>query len=277
MDIWIIQNGEKTGPIHDFEVRKKIEAGELPAHTPAWHEGLPAWKPLIEIDLFEREFDRPAEVPDAPYTPPEQAHDEPTPPPLPDKPHYFRRFWARWFDLYLFSGIWWISMWFSGRDIGETLANMWVLLLFYVPWFVLETILLHRFGTTPGKWLLGLKVTNNDGSPLELADSTRRSARVLFVGIGFGLDIIAVVCQIMAYFTTKRLGRPLWDHAGGHRVTAAPLHPLRIVAFVIILFASLQLRAIVVFPYLMEEASKGSPQIREFFEKHQPWHLPKNH
>jgi hypothetical protein len=81
----------------------------------------------------------------------------------------------------------------------------------------------------------------------------------------------------MAYFTTKRIGKPLWDHAGGHRVTAIPLAPLRIVAFVFILFASLQLRAIVVVPYLMDEAVKKTPQLKEFFEKYPPWHLPKNH
>ena len=34
MDIWIIQDGEKTGPLHDCEIRRKIETGELPASTP---------------------------------------------------------------------------------------------------------------------------------------------------------------------------------------------------------------------------------------------------
>ena len=59
MDIWIIRNGEKTGPFRDFEIRHKIEDGELSPTTPAWHDGLPAWQPLGEIDLFRREFDLP--------------------------------------------------------------------------------------------------------------------------------------------------------------------------------------------------------------------------
>jgi uncharacterized RDD family membrane protein YckC len=277
MDIWIIQDGENVGPIHDFEVRRKIQAGELPPTTPAWHEGLPAWKPLEEIALFEREFELLREIPTAPSSAEAEQPAPASPPPLPEENHSLRRFWARWLDLYLFAGIWWIGMWAAGRDIGATLANMWLLLFFYVPWFALESFLLHRFGTTPGKWLLGLRVCNNDGSLLSLSEATRRSARVLFIGIGFGLDIIAIACQVMAYFTTKRIGKPLWDHAAGHRVTAAPLAPLRIVAFIFILFASLQLRAIVVVPYLMEEAVKKTPQLKEFFEKYPPWHLPKNH
>jgi len=223
MDLWIIQNGEKIGPIHDFDVRKKIESGELPAATPAWHDGLSAWKPLIEISLFEREFERPIEDRDTPFVSAADDAVRQLPPPLPAPPCLIRRFWARWLDLCLFAGVWWMVLWAIGRDIEATLYNPWIILFQYVPWFVLETVLLHRFGTTPGKWLLGLKVVNNDGSLLSLADATRRSARVLCIGIGFGWGVLAMICQIMAFFTAKRLGRPLWDQSGGHRVTAAPL------------------------------------------------------
>ena len=184
MDIWIIQNGEKTGPIHDFEVRKKIEAGELSPTTPAWHEGLPEWKPLGEISLFEREFELPHGRVDTPYSPPESPSEPPARPPVTAQSYPIRRFWARWLDLYLFAGVWWLTMWAVGRDIGATLGNAWFILFLYVPWFALESFLLHRFGTTPGKWLLGLKVVNDDGSPLSLAAATRRSMRVLFLGIG---------------------------------------------------------------------------------------------
>lgn len=275
MDIWIIQNGEKIGPIHDFEVRKKIEAGELPADTPAWHDGLSAWRPLVEISLFEREFDKPFESRDTPYAPPVHATDSPTPPPLPDQPFVLRRFWARWFDLFLYDGLWWIGMWAAGRDIEATLNNLWIMLFHYVPWFALEAFLLHRFGTTPGKWLLGIKVTNHDGSLMNLANSTQRAARVLFIGIGFGWGPLALICQTMAWFTTRRIGRPLWDQAGGHRVTANSLNPLRIVAYVFLFFAAIQLQLIVVAPYAAEVAGKTFPALKEQFEKNPPWHLPK--
>lgn len=275
MDLWIIQDGEKIGPIHDFEIRKKIEHGELPASTPAWHDGMPAWKPLIEISLFEREFDRPIEVR-------ESARDQPQAEPVPiaepgvrGPAFLIRRFWARWFDLYLFAGFWWLGMWASGRDIEATLNNPWVILLLYVPWFVLESFLLHRFGITPGKWLLGLKIVNDDGSLLSLAQATRRSARVLCLGLGFGWGVLTLICQIMACFTAKRLGRPLWDHSGGHRVLAAPLHPVYVVAYVFLLFAALQLQMIVVAPYVLDAATQTFPALKEMLEQNPPWHLPK--
>ena len=277
MDLWIIQNGEKTGPIHDFEIRKKIEHGELPPDTPAWHEGLPAWKPLIEISLFEREFERPIEPPAPPFGSAADDSDRPVPPPLAAGAFVIRRFWARWFDLYLFAGVWWIGLWAAGRDIEAALSNPWALILLYVPWFMLESLLLQRCGTTPGKWLLGLKVVNDDGSLLSLAAAARRSARVLCLGLGFGWGVLTLVLQIMAFFTAKRLGRPLWDHSGGHRVTAAPLKPLHLVAYVLLLFAALQLQMIVVAPYVLEAAAKTFPALRAPLEQNPPWHLPPRH
>lgn len=267
MDIWIIRDGEKTGPHHDFEIRRRIESGELPASTPAWHEGLSAWKPIVEIDLFQREFDKPAPAVNPPDASPAPWLDKPLPPPIPEEPHLVRRFWARWLDLFLFAGIWWIAMRAAGRDVGMILQQPWIMLFRYVPWFIFETFLLHRFGTTPGKWLLGIRVINNDGSLLNLAEATRRSARVLFIGLGFGWDILSLICQFMSWVTTKRLGRPLWDHAGGHRLETAPIQPMRLAAYVFILVAALGLQLFVLFPFVIAEAEKRDPQFKEQWRK----------
>ena len=270
MDIWIIRNGEKAGPIHDFEIRRKIETGELPAATPAWHEGLDAWKPLVEIDLFTREFGLTA-LPHPAENPPGQI----LPPSLPQKAFYGRRFWARWFDLYLYSGFWWLAMWAVGQDIEAALLNPWVMFFQCVPWFALEALLIHKFGTTPGKWLLGLQVTNNDGARLDLAAAIRRSLRVMFSGVGFGWGLLAVFCQALSLFTAKRLGAPLWDHRGGHQVVASPLSPFRLVALVFLFAGALQLQLIVTSPYLFEMAGKSFPSLKQQYEKNPPWHLPK--
>ncbi len=276
MDIWIIRNGEKTGPIHDYEVRHKIEDGQLDPTTPAWHEGLAAWMPLGEIDLFKREFQltQPFQSPQAEI----ETSLPPTselPPPLPQPLVIGRRFWARWLDLSLFAAIWWFTLWATGRDIRGTMTNPWVMFPHYVPWFILETLLIHHFGTTPGKWLLGLKVVNLDGSLLSLAEATRRSARVLFTGIGFGWDLLALFCQVLSYFTTKRLGNTLWDHVGGHKVLVEPLRPARITIHILVFCAALYLQFIVVSPYILEAAAAESPEFKQQLEKNPPWHLPK--
>jgi uncharacterized RDD family membrane protein YckC len=278
MEIWVIQDGEKRGPMPDYEVRRRIASGEFDAKTPAWHGGMDGWKTLGEMSIFEREFQLPF---NGIGEPPQEEIDEdievPRPPPLPQKPAFIRRFWARWFDLYAYAGLWWLALWAVGQDIGATLMNPWIILGQYIPWFVIETLLIHRFGTTPGKWLLGLRVTNDDGSPLSLADATRRSSRVLFIGIGMGWGLVAIICQLLAFFTTRKFGRPIWDQAGGHRVSTAPLHPIAVSVFAVLLFVSLQLQMIVVSPYVMESATKTFPALKEQLEKNPPWHLPKRH
>jgi uncharacterized RDD family membrane protein YckC len=273
MDIWIIRDGEKVGPLHDYEIRRKIEDGELPATTPAWHEGLGEWRPLDKIEIFSREFELVAEKP-SPYAPP--STESATPPPLPVKTYYIRRFWARWFDLTLYAGLWWLGMWFARQDIAAALTNGWIIFLHFVPWFAIETLLLHYTGTTPGKWLLGLKVANLDGTRLNLSAATRRSLQVLCIGIGFGYNVLAVFCQMLSLVTAKRLGTPLWDYLGGHQVTAGPLRPLRIVTLVVLFYCALQLQAVVVSPYMFDMAGESMPEwMKKELEKNPPWHLPK--
>ena len=275
MDIWIIQDGEKIGPIHDYEVRSRIEKGELPATTPAWHDGLPAWKPLVEISLFEREFDRPVEPQDTPYAPPAAEPDLPVPPA--SRPVLVRRFFARWFDLFVYAAVWWFMMWALAADIGGMLSNPWAVFFLYFPWFVLETFLLHRFGTTPGKWVLGLRVVNDDTSRLSLAQASWRSVQVLLIGLGFGLEGLTLICQFMAFFTAVRFGRPLWDHTGGHRVVSVSLRPMRIVTYVLVIYGAIALQMMVVAPYVMPkilEAAKPYPALRELLEQNPPLQLP---
>lgn len=269
MDIWIIRDGEKTGPFHDFEIRRKIETGELPASTSAWHQGLDAWKPLAEIDIFTREFELPRE----PESDPEPVART-TPPPLPIQTYYLRRFWARGLDLSIYSALWWFGMWIARQDISAVMVDPWVMFLHYVPWFVIETLIIHRFGATPGKWLLGLSVKNLDESRLEVSASLSRSVRILFIGIGFGWFPLSVFCEILSLFIARRLGSPLWDHLGGHRVDAAPLNPLRILVFVAIFAASSSLQTAIVLPAYFKlnpkELESFPPEFKDGFF----WRLP---
>jgi uncharacterized RDD family membrane protein YckC len=272
MDVWIIQNGEKRGPMPDYEVRSAIQSGELKADTLAWHDGMGGWQPLSTIALFTAEFTPSRETPQREEAP---VQPLPTERPQPEaSPHLIRRFWARWFDLYLYSGFWWFGMWLAGRDVGAVIGNIWLILFQYVPWFAIEAILLHRYGTTPGKWLLGIKVRNEDGSRLTLPQSVRRSMRVMFLGVGLGWGIVALMCQVMAVFTTRRLGKPLWDMAGGHKLGTIPLHPLRIAAYMIGLIAALQLQMIVVAPYILRQMQERFPEMHKQIEENPPWHLP---
>ena len=279
MDIWIIRNGEKNGPIHDYEARRRIQAGELPRDTPAWHEGLDGWRPLCEMAIFKDDFDW-VQLGDLDGGSSLDDEDEAllaagaAPPPLPTAPVLGRRFWARWLDIHVYIAVWWLGMWSSGRNVEAVFGNLWIMAGQLVPWFIAESILIHHFGTTPGKWLLGLRVVNVNGTPLSLSAATLRSFRILVGGIGFGWSLLAVFCQTLSYFTAKRLGSALWDHAGGHRVEARPLVVWRLIAAACIFFAALQLQMAVIAPYVFKNAAETFPFLKEELEKNPPWHLP---
>lgn len=56
MNIWLLTDGKKNGPHHDFEVRSMINNKDLEPEVMAWHEGMGEWKMLGEMPLFEDQF-----------------------------------------------------------------------------------------------------------------------------------------------------------------------------------------------------------------------------
>jgi len=277
MEVWLIRNGKKSGPYHDYDVRSKIGDGDLGPDDSVWHEGLSEWTKLGEIDLFRGEFKDteavgevaiPPELPEKFLKRAANATEEKP------KRYLARRFWGRWLDLVMYSAVWWLGMYLVGRDIEAVLRNPWLQLTIYVPWFVIEAWLIHRFGSTPGKWLMGLGVRNEDGSKLELKPSIWRALRVLVTGIGFGWAVLSLLCQGLSWFTTRRLGKPIWDQLGGHKLVAVRLNPIRIVALVILFIAAAQLQMAVRGPHEEKILSEDYPQFKEFFDDRPKWYLP---
>ena len=157
MEIWLIINGKRSGPYPDYEIRSRIEHGEITSEEIVWHEGLAEWTPIGELELFRNSLEKQAPTSVPPPLP--KGYTEATAGAKP-KAHLGRRFWARWTDLTLYSALWWLGMYLGGRDIGSAIGNLWLLIPMFLPWFAVEAWLIHRFGTTPGKWLIGLKVSN---------------------------------------------------------------------------------------------------------------------
>ncbi len=273
MEVWLAIDGEKKGPFRDFEVRGRIRRGELDGGVHAWYQGLPEWTPLEETPAFGNEFTRPAEE-ELREEPEAALETAPPPPPLPEKPAYGRRFWARWVDVHIYLAFWWLAMWALGRPIGPAMDSLVVALVQLLPWALLEAALIARYGVTPGKWLMGLRVENADGTRLNPGASLLRALRVLITGIGFGIGPLAILCQIFSVIAIRRFRRPLWDHMANHEVRAAPLRPLRVFAAALALYLSLQAQIAVTGPYLIEKMGVQFPALKEMWEKAPPTTLP---
>jgi uncharacterized RDD family membrane protein YckC len=284
MHIWLIKDGEKYGPHPDFHIRQGIENGQYDADTPAWHEGLDEWTTLGEMSLFKSTLEEPAAPKDPPHEKTPYARPvasvEPSDSsaiPAPENLYLLRRFWARWLDLQLYIAIWWLFLYYTNADVGAIFSNPWILLVQLLPWVPIEAMFIHYHGTTPGKWLLGIRVINNDDSALTGRQSSWRSLRVLIAGVGLGWGLISPICQALSYWLTRRIGRTIWDHMGGHKVEFTPIRGTRYLAVIGLIYISLQLQFAILAPYVVPMYQEQFPALKEHFEKNPPRHFPERH
>ena len=61
---------------------------------------------------------------------------------------------------------------------------------------LIEPLLLARFGTTAGKWCMGITVTRPDGERLSYGEALERTAAVWLYGAGLGISIVELCVQL---------------------------------------------------------------------------------
>ena len=128
----------------------------------------------------------------------------------------WRRYWARSFDMVLYGMIALsvAALVFHAihRASGITLLHrivLWAVQLVLL--VLLEPFFLSRFGTTPGKWIMGLGVTDPDGGRLTFDNALTRTVVVLCCGLGFGLPLVGLYTEIRSHVLCER-GEPLaWE------------------------------------------------------------------
>lgn len=81
----------------------------------------------------------------------------------------------------------------------------------YLIWVPAEALLLSLFGTTPAKWLFGIRVAHPRGELLSFSEALNRSLLVFIQGVGFGIPFVALFTQLFAYRRLTKTGTTLWD------------------------------------------------------------------
>lgn len=111
---------------------------------------------------------------------------------LPTQSMPVRRFFARMLDYYLYFSIWTI---FLGVALKINLGQMGIwgdllrVFLSVILMKVLEPIMLCLLGTTLGKWILGMRILDEEGNRLSYRDARERTGDVLWKGVGFYIPI----------------------------------------------------------------------------------------
>jgi hypothetical protein len=254
MQFYLSQAGQQSGPFLLFQLKEMLDRGEITVGVMAWHQGLQEWCPLGQLEAMRPYLSTDKTQPD----PQQERVAAPTlPPPLPEAAprvtppldastglplrrgavavilrEGLPRLMARVFDVYctwllfiilgLTVGV--IEMWQIGvlnYDLAHKMAAA-ALWIFGEAWFV------SRLGTTPGKWLFGLKVENvGNTNKHPAAERTRpswrqalnRSASVWFRGWGLGLH--PMIIFMLSLFTLPSLihaGQTPWDFLHRTRV-----------------------------------------------------------
>ncbi len=81
----------------------------------------------------------------------------------------------------------------------------------YLIWLPAETVFLSLFGTTPAKWLFGIRVAHPGGDLLSFSEALNRSFLVFVQGVGLGIPFVALLTQLFAYRRLAKTGTTLWD------------------------------------------------------------------
>jgi len=104
----------------------------------------------------------------------------------------WRRFFARTLDEAFYSVIWscFLTLVLNINLLNRSsMANFVDVLMMLVLTFLLEPLQLALFGTTLGKWILGIHIRHNDDRKLSLSEAFERTKQVLFYGLGFHIPI----------------------------------------------------------------------------------------
>ncbi len=123
----------------------------------------------------------------------------------------FSRFFARCIDLLLYSKI--ASLIFKFIDlsnntiVNEVLKAIIIILLL----FLVEPIFLSLFGTTVGKALLSIRVTDKSGNLLTYKKAFKRVFFVFVYGLGLYLHLFIVVRLIFSYFNYRNNIELPWE------------------------------------------------------------------
>lgn len=175
----------------------------------------------------------------------------------------FPRFWARMFDYTLVSvAVFHFSdLAFPQPQPGEAIGDVFAryleemrkpealvlartLFLALVGWHVLEAILVHLIGTTPGKALFGIKVKTLDGGRVPVMVSLGRSFYVYVMGVGFYQFPFILIGMVFSFFRLTTTGQCLWDQHLRTKVEQAPLGAGRIVLAILAFFVLLTLQSV---------------------------------
>ncbi|WP_445144380.1 GYF domain-containing protein [Dyella sp. Tek66A03] len=227
---WYAEKGRKIGPLGKDELSQLLHAGKINSRTLLWQEGMESWQELRNIPALESiAASIPPEIPRV--TSPQLFELTPA--------GRWRRWLARIFD------VWWeillvtaiagyvLGRYFTGFAswISEPGMNQLFTIACLPLALLLDAVIYKLTGNTPGKALLGLRVTHVDGSRLSFLQYITRNCSVWAMGLAFGIPLLNLVTMGNQSSLISRGKRASYDEASGDQVMGPPLRWMPSIVF----------------------------------------------
>ena len=301
MDIYWIEDKKRKGPATVPDIIARIQMGELSATTPAWHKGCTAWMPLRDLTaladfkalfdaplpmqnaeaLEEKEEDKIAEL----LTPTdkdsyqraqeEKAQLPPIPVQMVKTAPIFSRFLARITDYSIYATITMGILYLLKAPFNELLlpSNP----IFWIPALLIEALLLSKYGNTPGKWLMGIKIQplQHNTHKLSFPYALSRSFGVFIFGMGCFIHLLPLIMLSIAAINCNKGTLSLWDRRANTLPISVPYKTPAIFICLAIIFVAIQAVSYFMLPWMpamLEQVRETAPWILDYIPSEIPIH-----
>ena len=132
---------------------------------------------------------------------------------LPKEHHPLRRFAARMLDFALMEAgalfLLFVLLRLRPLPTGKALSLVSYLLM--LPTLPANALFLHLWGTTPGKWIMGIRLEHMEGGRLSFSQALHREWRVFWLGLGFYAPLISLWRMYRSAKIYSDTGVTPWD------------------------------------------------------------------
>lgn len=113
---------------------------------------------------------------------------------VPREVHPLRRYVARMVDINILSTFVYLVLFIvlRLRPLPTGVVSSLLSLALWLMWMPIEALLLSKWGTTPGKWIMGIRLESVNGGKLTFSQALDRVWRVFGRGIGYGIPIWSI-------------------------------------------------------------------------------------
>ena len=136
----------------------------------------------------------------------------------PPEPHPWRRWMARGADILLINAglllVWCVFL----HHFFQRVSSFWLTVAVLVLLFLLEPVFLPLWGTTPGKWIMGISIRDEGGGKPSWSQAWLRTWGVLRWGLGFSVPLYNLYRGYRSYRMEQAGERALWDDSAGTMV-----------------------------------------------------------